>query len=96
MAWLHCLHCMQVTVMHLSILCHSLEILTPPSFADSHLITPPIFRCFVTKSSYTGNEDFTGADGIFDCIGEKGDERFSLADLTKAVEAAASKAPVSA
>lgn len=39
-------------------------------------------RCVVTKSSYTQNEDFTLADAVFDCIGDKGDERFSLDDLT--------------
>eukprot|EP00798_Chlamydomonas_sp_ICE-L_P008227 gene8227-1493_t len=43
--------------------------------------------CFVTKSSYTGNEDFRGADGIFDCIGEVGEERFSLVDLSNSVSA---------
>uniref|UniRef100_A0A7S0RKF3 Uncharacterized protein n=1 Tax=Chlamydomonas leiostraca TaxID=1034604 RepID=A0A7S0RKF3_9CHLO len=42
--------------------------------------------CFVTKSSYTTNEDFTGADGIFDCIGDRGDERFSLSDFVHALE----------
>ena len=39
--------------------------------------------CVVTKSSYTSGEDFTGADQVHDCIGEKGGERFSLADLAK-------------
>lgn len=28
------------------------------------------------------NEDFSAADAVFDCIGEAGDERFSLDDLT--------------
>lgn len=46
----------------------------------------------VTKSSYTENEDFSGADAIFDCIGEAGDERFSLSDLIKMVEAKKSTA----
>lgn len=40
--------------------------------------------CFVTKSSYTQNENFANADGIFDCIGNAGEERFSLADLAAA------------
>lgn len=39
--------------------------------------------CVVTKSSYTGGEDFGAADAVFDCIGDKGDERFSLADLAR-------------
>ncbi|KAG1659805.1 hypothetical protein FOA52_002141 [Chlamydomonas sp. UWO 241] len=46
--------------------------------------------CVVTKSSYTAGEDFTGADAVFDCIGEEGDARFSLADLEKMVVAKAS------
>ncbi len=49
-------------------------------------------RCFITRSRYTEKEDFTGADGVFDCIGEAGSERFSLADLAKALEA--KKVPV--
>lgn len=45
-------------------------------------------RCVVTKSSYTQNEDFEGADAIFDCIGEAGDAKsFSLRDLVQMVEA---------
>ena len=39
-------------------------------------------RVIVTESYYTKGEDFTIADAIFDCIGEAGDERFSLNDLT--------------
>lgn len=39
-------------------------------------------RCVVTTSSYTVGEDFSAADAVFDCIGEAGDERFSLDDLT--------------
>ena len=35
----------------------------------------------MTKSSYTEAEDFTRADAIYDCIGDKGDERFSYADF---------------
>jgi hypothetical protein len=38
-------------------------------------------RCIVTKSRYTENERFDSADAIFDCIGDAGDERFSLDDL---------------
>ncbi len=38
-------------------------------------------RCIVTKSRYTEKESFDSADAIFDCIGDAGDERFSLADL---------------
>ena len=38
-------------------------------------------RCIVTKSSYTETEDFTKADAVFDCIGDKGDERFTFADM---------------
>ena len=39
-------------------------------------------RCVVTKSRYTEDEDFDVADAVFDCIGDAGDERFSLHDLT--------------
>ncbi|CAG9467283.1 unnamed protein product [Pedinophyceae sp. YPF-701] len=39
-------------------------------------------RVVVTKSSYTEEEDFAEADAVFDCIGDEGDERFSLDDLT--------------
>lgn len=39
--------------------------------------------CVITKSSYTQNEDFSQADAVFDCIGETGEERFSLADLSE-------------
>ena len=38
-------------------------------------------RCIVTKSRYTKKESFESADAIFDCIGDSGDERFSLDDL---------------
>ena len=39
-------------------------------------------RCVVTRSSYTQEENFDIADAVFDCIGDEGDERFSLSDLT--------------
>ena len=39
-------------------------------------------RCVVTRSAYTQGEAFEGADAVFDCIGEAGEERFSLDDLT--------------
>lgn len=42
--------------------------------------------CVVTKSSYTQDEKFDEADAIFDCIGEVGEERFSLSDLVKLIE----------
>ena len=38
-------------------------------------------RCIVTKSRYTEGERFDSADAIFDCIGDAGDERFSLEDV---------------
>lgn len=38
--------------------------------------------CVITKSSYTAEENFDVADAIFDCIGEAGQERFSLKDLS--------------
>ncbi len=44
--------------------------------------------CFVTKSSYTQDEDFTGADGVYDCIGEGADTRFTLRDFADALAAA--------
>lgn len=49
--------------------------------------------CAITKSSYTQNEMFDKADAVFDCIGEAGEERFSLTDLANMLEA---KANVSA
>lgn len=39
----------------------------------------------MTKSSYTENEDFHKADAIYDCIGDKGDERFTFAEVTQEV-----------
>ena len=39
-------------------------------------------RVVVTESYYTKGEDFSIADAVFDCIGESGDERFSLHDIT--------------
>ena len=39
-------------------------------------------RVVVTESYYTKGEDFDIADAVFDCIGDAGDERFSLHDLT--------------
>ena len=39
-------------------------------------------RVCVTKSIYSEDEDFSGADAVFDCIGDKGDERFSFHELT--------------
>lgn len=42
-------------------------------------------KCVITQSSYTAGEDFASADGVFDCIGDKGDERFSLSDLERLV-----------
>jgi HAD superfamily hydrolase (TIGR01509 family) len=39
-------------------------------------------RVVVTESYYTRGEDFAAADAVFDCIGEAGEERFSLHDLT--------------
>lgn len=42
----------------------------------------PVRSCVVTESYYTKGEDFKIADAVFDCIGEAGDERFSLSDLT--------------
>jgi len=39
-------------------------------------------RCCVTKSIYSEDEDFTGADAVFDCLGDEGDERAKFHDLT--------------
>ncbi len=36
----------------------------------------------MTTSAYTKEEKFDSADAIYDCIGDAGDERFSLNDLT--------------
>lgn len=40
-------------------------------------------RCVITKSSYTQDETFDVADAIYDCIGDAGQERFSLPDLAR-------------
>ena len=48
-------------------------------------------RCVVTESFYTRGEDFKIADAVFDCIGDAGDERFSLHDLTTPGMAALAK-----
>ena len=39
-------------------------------------------RCIVTQSRYTKDENFESADAVYDCIGDAGEERFSLNDLT--------------
>jgi HAD superfamily hydrolase (TIGR01509 family) len=39
-------------------------------------------RVCVTKSIYSEDEDFSGADAVFDCIGDEKDERFSFIELT--------------
>mmetsp|Transcript_10844 Transcript_10844/g.39796 ORF Transcript_10844/g.39796 Transcript_10844/m.39796 type:complete len:302 (+) Transcript_10844:48-953(+) len=39
-------------------------------------------KCVVTKSGYTGDEDFSGADAVFDMIGDADSARFSLGDVT--------------
>lgn len=39
-------------------------------------------RVVVTTSPYTQEEDFAEADAVFDCIGDRGDERFFVTDLT--------------
>ena len=39
-------------------------------------------RCVITMSGYTQDENFDIADAVFDCIGPKGSERFTLHDLT--------------
>lgn len=43
--------------------------------------------CVITKSAYTQNEDFTGADGVYDCIGDGAGANFSLADLAALMNA---------
>lgn len=54
-------------------------------------------RVVVTESYYTRGEDFTIADAVFDCIGEAGEERFSLHDLTTpGMEALKAKATANA
>lgn len=39
-------------------------------------------RVIVTESYYTRGEDFTIADAVFDCLGNEGEERVVLSDLT--------------
>jgi beta-phosphoglucomutase-like phosphatase (HAD superfamily) len=48
--------------------------------------------CVITKSSYTHNEDFSVADAVFDCIGDTGDERFSLKNVEQMLDGAPVKA----
>jgi hypothetical protein len=68
---------------------------TPPPVTRPHTpapsppCAPAPRRCVVTKSSYTQDEDFRAADAVFDCIGDAGDERFSLADLAALLAAPA-------
>lgn len=38
------------------------------------------------------NEDFSSADAVYDCIGEAGEERFSLAQLEQLLDSATVKA----
>ena len=45
--------------------------------------------CIVTKSAYTQNEDFANADAVVDCIGDSGQERFSLHNMLEITKAAA-------
>eukprot|EP00210_Caulerpa_lentillifera_P004064 g3877.t1 len=40
-------------------------------------------KCVVTRSSYTLNEDFSAADAVYDSIGAKGEERFTLREITE-------------
>jgi hypothetical protein len=56
--------------------------LPPPSPVFFFPRSPPPGRCVVTESHYPKGEDFAIADAVFDCIGEAGEERFSLHDLT--------------
>jgi len=42
-------------------------------------------HCIVTKSAYTGDEDFTEADCVVDALGDPPDARVSIADLNKLV-----------
>lgn len=39
-------------------------------------------RCVVTKSVYTAEEDFSPADAVLDTLGEDGDPKVSLGDLS--------------
>lgn len=50
--------------------------------ASCKVIYNNLCRCIVTTSFYTKDEDFTTADAVFDCLGEAGEERVSLHDLT--------------
>ncbi|KAL3824924.1 hypothetical protein ACJIZ3_020953 [Penstemon smallii] len=43
-------------------------------------------KCIVTKSGYTGDEDFSKADAVFDCIGDPPEERFDLAFCASLLE----------
>ncbi len=56
-----------------------------PSGVSSWITRPIQQHEFVTKSAYTEHEDFTGAAEVWDCIGEAGQERFGLKDLSRAL-----------
>eukprot|EP00898_Chlorokybus_atmophyticus_P006736 jgi/Chlat1/7063/Chrsp56S00529 len=45
--------------------------------------------CIITKSGYTGEENFESADAVFDCIGDGHEARFSLSGLVHFLEASA-------
>lgn len=50
---------------------------------------PRVRPCpFVSARRYTAEERFDEADAVFDCVGEKGEERFSLSDFTAPPEGA--------
>jgi hypothetical protein len=39
--------------------------------------------CIITKSSYTGNEDFSEADAVYDELGDSSHVQVKLSDLKK-------------
>lgn len=62
---------------------HTCAICTATTSTKSVAERQGFCRCFVTKSLYTEEEDFRKADAVYDCIGDKGHERFSYSDMVK-------------
>ncbi|MCO5552713.1 hypothetical protein L7F22_006230 [Adiantum nelumboides] len=46
-------------------------------------------NCIITKSGYTAEENFDGADAVFDCIGDPPSINFDLAFCSKLIDSVA-------
>lgn len=52
-------------------------------------------NCIITKSGYTAEEDFEGAEAVFDCIGDPPNINFDLAFCSSLIDTAAHQTVVS-